>query len=115
MLEDMIFGVLAKTRRVPAAVRRELERLEAGGFVGAEEVERLSAEFSERWADSLKSLPTPSLRGLGRQLREVLDLPSREELEALREELRRARGSDQPSHDPAGSDPAGTDEEAARG
>lgn len=92
MLDKLVFGMLGKNG-VERFVRQELERLQQGGFLEKEELERLSAECLsalEGRLDKASKVIGPALGGLAAQVREALDIPSRAEVIALTEALARA-------------------------
>lgn len=92
MLDKLVFSALGKSG-VERFVREELERLQQGGFLGKEDLERLSAEclgaLEGRFSRVQQSFG-PVLGGLAAQVREALDIPSRAEVIALTEALARA-------------------------
>jgi hypothetical protein len=92
MLDKLVLAAFSKTT-VERLVRQELERLEAGGFVQRDELERLTAECLDALGGKVeraRQLVTPVLGGLAAQVREALDLPSRAEVRALTDALARA-------------------------
>lgn len=98
MLERVILEALGGRQAIEARIREELRRLGAGGYLPAEELERATRDALESLQAGLGQAAALSegagerLRPLGehaaRALRELLDVPSRAELEALRAELR---------------------------
>lgn len=96
MLEKLVFAALGKGT-LEQVVRQELERLEQGGFVGREELERLSRECVEALqgrVERARGVVGPVLGDLGARVREALDLPSRAEVLALTEALKHAPAGD---------------------
>ena len=104
MLERVILEALGGKQAIEGRIRAELQRLLAGGYLPAEEVERVTREALAAMQSGLSGLAGPDglagsaaeavgrLRPVGehtaRAVRELLDVPSRAELEALRAELR---------------------------
>lgn len=99
MLEKLVFAALGRST-VEQAIRQELERLEQGGFVDKEQLERLSEECLkalEGRVDRARGVVGPVLGDLATRVREALDIPSRAEVLALTRALERAeRGADAP-------------------
>lgn len=98
MLEKVILEALGGKRAIEGRVRSELERLLAGGYLKPEEVERIAAESIAALAGRASEAGVklkPLAAGAAQALRELLDVPSRSELEELRAELRAK--SDQPA------------------
>lgn len=104
MLEKLVFAALGKDT-LEQVVRRELERLEQGGFVDKEQLERLSEECLKALEGRVERARTavgPLLGDLAARVREALDLPSRAEVLALTEALKRAE-RDAAAQQPAGA------------
>lgn len=96
MLDKLVLAAFGRTS-LERVVRQELERLEQGGFLPREELERLSAECTaalagqvERARGLVGPAVGPVLGELAARVREALDVPSRAEVVALTEALRRA-------------------------
>lgn len=92
MLDKLVFSALGKSG-VERFVREELERLQQGGFLRKEDLDRLSTECLgalEGRFDRVQKTVGPVLGGLAAQVREALDIPSRAEVIALTEALARA-------------------------
>lgn len=99
MLEKLVFAALGKST-VEQVVRQELERLEQGGFVDKAQLEQLSEECLkalEGRVERARGVVGPVLGDLAARMREALDIPSRAEVLALTEALRRA---ERPAADP---------------
>jgi hypothetical protein len=94
VLERVILEALGGKQAIEARLRAELERLLRGGYLSSEEVERVTREALAAIHEGVGALEGGAseagarLRPLGEQaaraLRELLDVPSRAELEALR-------------------------------
>ncbi len=96
MLEKLVFAALGRST-VEQVVREELERLEQGGFVDRQQLEQLSGECLkalEGRVDRARGAVGPVLGDLAARVREALDIPSRAEVVALTEALRRAERAD---------------------
>lgn len=98
MLEKVILEALGGKQAIEGRVRAELERLMAGGYLKPEDVERIAAEsvaaLASRAAEAGVKLQ-PLAAGAAKAVRDLLDVPSRSELEELRAALR-ARSESQP-------------------
>lgn len=91
MIEKLLAGILTQPLRL---AEQELRRLEEGGYLDAEEVERLLAEAKERLggqAARARSFAQPLLEAAGGAFRDALDIPTRAEIRELTEALREAR------------------------
>ncbi len=96
MLEKLVQAALARPAVLTRAVEDELARLETGGYLKREELEKLTAECVgalQQQLERAKSTTLPLVAGLGATLREALDIPSRAEIVALTEALRRAEAA----------------------
>ncbi|MCO5164935.1 MAG: hypothetical protein M9894_01010 [Planctomycetes bacterium] len=105
MLDKLVLAAFGRTS-LERVVRQELERLEKGGFLPREELERLSAECTaalagqvERARGLVEPALGPVLGDLAARVREALDVPSRAEVVALTEALRRAERPGAPDAD----------------
>ncbi|MBX3472501.1 MAG: hypothetical protein KF878_37085, partial [Planctomycetes bacterium] len=86
MLDKLVLAAFGRTS-LERVVRQELERLEQGGFLPREELERLSAECTaalagqvERARGLVGPAVGPVLGELAARVREALDVPSRAEV-----------------------------------
>ncbi len=95
MLDKLIAAALTRPSMAHRALREEIERLRAGGYLSETELEELARDAASRLSERLTEARTavaPLVVGLGDSVRAALDVPSRSEILALTEELRRARG-----------------------
>lgn len=96
MLEKLVLAA-CRPSVLRTLVRDELKRLEEGGYVDAADIERAASDglsALEGRVEQARSALGPAVTGLGRSMREALDIPSRTEVLALTEELRRARAAE---------------------
>ena len=96
---DKWLTALLKPDLAPNLLKEELDRLQAGGYLSAEDVDRLYRECSAsltEGAERTRRAILPLLEAAGSTVRGALDLPSRSEIVALTEALR-ARQDDLPS------------------
>ncbi len=101
MLEKLIAAALTRPALAHRVLRDELDRLREGGYLSEQELDGLRRETLEKLSERLEQARvavSPLVSGLGESLREALDIPSRSEVRALTEELRRRRadGADDP-------------------
>lgn len=107
MLDKLVQAAL-RPSMISRVVTDELERLEKGGFLAAGDVEKLSAEARkvlEERVEHTRTSVAPLLANLASGLREALDLPSRAEVLALTEALRRAQADADAARGRPGSTP----------
>jgi hypothetical protein len=96
MIEDLLFSALGQNERMKEFVTNEISRLMAKGYVG-DDSQELVADVLKRLEDQAEKARTnvgPLLKGLGSTLRDALDVPSRSEILALTEALKRAEERD---------------------
>lgn len=102
MIDKLLAAALTRPSLARKALRDEVDRLREGGYLPQEELDALASEAAEqlgRRLEDARATVGPLLVGAAASLREALDIPSRAEVLALTEELRRARGagSDEPA------------------
>jgi hypothetical protein len=93
---DKLVEAALRPSAITQVVTDELRRLEKGGFLSAADVEKLAAEAKAVLGEKVehtRATVLPLLGGVASSLREALDLPSRAEVLALTEALRRAEAS----------------------
>lgn len=97
MIEKVIASLLARPA-FSSLAREEFERLQKGGHLSSTELETLTAEIQAKLvsqAEAAKGSLNPLLAGLGKTLRESLDIPSRQEILDLTAALQANRTSTQ--------------------
>jgi len=107
VIEKLIASFLSRPGFASVA-RDEFVRLQEGGHLSAKELETLAAELQSKLAgqaEAAQSSLQPFVLGIGKTLRESLDIPSRQEILDLTAALK----AQQQAQGGSGSDPATPD------
>ena len=94
MIEKLLAAALTRPSLARRALRDEVDRLRRGGYLPEDDLEALAGDAAQQLGERIEEARAtvgPLLTGAAASLREALDLPSRAEVLALTEELRRAR------------------------
>ena len=94
MLDKLLAAGLGRPDFIKNLLADELSRLQQGGYGDASELKQLVEErlaTLEGQAEQVRGLMLPLLSGVGRSVRESLDLPSRAEILALTQALQEAQ------------------------